>query len=159
MAGPQVFHIGIVVNDIDRAIEDFGELLGYTFEAPIERRVTGVEVHGEPAEYDLRFVYSNEGPPYLELIEADDRDIGGMYNSRGEGLHHIGVWQEDVPGRVERLVDQGHDLEFAARRGPDDDVMVCYFGTEHPTVHGTRIEYLHPGPVIRGFDAEGRPIG
>ena len=159
MPGTKLFHIGIVVEDIEQAIEDFGDLLGFTFEAPISHRATGVEVYGEKCDFDIRFVYSNEGPPYIELIEAKDERVRALFNSKGEGLHHLGAWQEDVADRVEELLAQGHKLDFAARFGPDQGVAVCYFDTEHPKVHGTRIEFLPPGPVIRGFDADGNAIG
>jgi catechol 2,3-dioxygenase-like lactoylglutathione lyase family enzyme len=149
VAASKVFHVGILVKDIEAAIEDFHELLGYTFETPIARRTFGAELLGETTDFDIRFVYSNEGPPYLELIEAHEDGVWGI--QQGEGLHHIGAWPDDIDEQTQEFVDAGHRCDFLARMG-DGGVAAVYFDREHPRVHGTRIEFLQPGPVIRGFD-------
>ncbi len=65
----------------------------------------------------LTFVYSCEGPQHVELL----RGASGSVWDCGEspGLHHVGVWSDDVAGDVERFRAAGWAVTAAAA-SPDD---------------------------------------
>ena len=72
---------------------------------------------GLPTTVPLRFTYSAEGPQHIELLEGAP---GSIWDGREEpGLHHIGVWCEDVGAETRRLVDCGWTFRMG-QRGPDD---------------------------------------
>jgi hypothetical protein len=93
------------------------------------------EVDSHPAEVLL--TYSNEGPPHIELIEAQGT---GVYRPEyGEGLHHIGVWTETGPEHHEALMATGllpETVEFSE----DQRFILTYFYPQE--LHGTRVEII-----------------
>jgi len=89
-----LYHIGILVPDIDAAIERYGEIYGVTFRPPIE--VTSCRVvqrNGSDAPFTCRLSYSTRGPMYVELVEAQGDGLWSAANIGG--IHHIGMWSED----------------------------------------------------------------
>ena len=112
-----VYHIGVVVNDIERGMAEVADQLGITW-AP--RRVANVTVResGQVRTYGLHVVYSRQGPPFLELIEGSG---SGVWAAAPEPrLHHLGVYVEDLAEEARRLVRSGMKLE-ASGVGPDHD--------------------------------------
>jgi catechol 2,3-dioxygenase-like lactoylglutathione lyase family enzyme len=86
-------HVALVVADLDAAIASLGPALGLTW-ASI--RVVDVGVA------ELRLSYSQQGPPYLELLEAS-----GRFPTAEPGLHHIGYWSNDLAENRDTLVRAG----------------------------------------------------
>jgi catechol 2,3-dioxygenase-like lactoylglutathione lyase family enzyme len=131
-----LYHVGILVEDIDAAIARFGELLGLTFGEPLDMRFDDIVEDGQRVVRDLRLVYSVEGPPFLELIEAQPDGVWGRQH--GEGLHHIGVWQEGLEARVMELAASGTEPQaIVHHRG---ETLAVYLSPE--TAHGARVELV-----------------
>jgi catechol 2,3-dioxygenase-like lactoylglutathione lyase family enzyme len=129
-----LFHVGILVHDIDEAIARFTEVLGLTFNPPIMLEVD----LGHEGPLVLPVTYSQEGPPYLELIQMTG--AGVFAPGQGEGFHHIGLY---VPDMADSL---------ARREGPMGVQVDETFLTEAKTmrtwyskpssVHGVRLEFV-----------------
>ena len=65
----------------------------------------------------LRFTYSAEGPQHLELLEGAP---GTIWDGRKQpGIHHTGVWVDDVAAETNALLAKGWTLA-AAGRSPED---------------------------------------
>ena len=120
------FHVGILVRDIGTAAANFSAILGLEFE-PVR---TAPVVTGEM----MRFRYSLQGPPYLELVEMAGSGIWGP--GQGEGLHHIAFADPDVSGRCTAFDGQADTVV----RGEGDSVRVIF--TRPEALHGIRVEYL-----------------
>jgi hypothetical protein len=60
----------------------------------------------------LRITYSKQGPQHVELIQG----LAGAFwdSARCHGVHHVGVWVDDMAAEVNALVKQGWKLETAA---------------------------------------------
>jgi hypothetical protein len=86
-------HVGVVVADLDAALALLGPALGLTWAATRVVDVGGAE---------LRLSYSQQGPPYLELLE-----VAGDFPLARPGLHHVGYWSYDLPQDRGRLVRAG----------------------------------------------------
>ncbi len=129
------FHVGILVRDIDTAAADFSDLLGLDFEPGR----TGKVVTGET----MRYRYSLQGPPYLELVQMAGTGIWGP--EQGEGLHHIVFADPDVPGRCAAFDGQA-DIVV-----PEEDGLARVIFTRPEALHGIRIEYLHSAMVDATF--------
>ena len=64
----------------------------------------------------LRFTYSAQGPLHIELLEGEP---GSIWDGReNPGLHHVGVWSDDVAGDTQAMVDQGWTV-LMGQRGPE----------------------------------------
>lgn len=131
------FHIGLLVADLERAMERYSDVLGVSFVAPA---IAACELQEpwrvEPCE--LRVTYSNQGPPYLELLEAQGDGIYGLH--QGEGMHHLGVWEPDCERRVDKLTTAQGMRKEATQFTPEGKIIVAYFYPNH--LHGTRLEIV-----------------
>jgi len=116
-------HVGVIVPELEAAIRSF-ERLGLTFMEPrivhVDRMVEG----DEEGEVDLRIVFSHQGPPHLELIEATGHGVYGPQHVGG--LHHIAVLDADPARRTDELVRVGLSLVGAQYR-TDGSMIVSYF--------------------------------
>ncbi len=101
-----VFHVGLSVPDIEAAMDAIGSNLGICW-APMMERTQQVRTGtGETREEHILFTYSSDGPPHVELIQAEPGSVWGV--TPAGGLHHIGAFADDVsvaPGA-------GLELEF-----------------------------------------------
>lgn len=105
-----VYHLGIVVPDIDRGMEEIGRRFNVTFppHLPIEVDLT---VGRREFHLSTRFVYSREGPPYIELFQGVP-DSPFALPRDGSGIHHLGIFVDDMAAEVARLKALGTELEL-----------------------------------------------
>ncbi len=110
-----IFHVGLVVEDIELAMEQLGRRLALDW-APLQERDQQVfRGTGEPCTEHIRFTYSRQGTPHLELIESRERRLWSP-GAPGQ-LHHVGAFSEDLPRQSALLVEQGAMLEMAGGDG------------------------------------------
>ncbi|WP_281689779.1 VOC family protein [Pseudonocardia thermophila] len=131
-------HVGIVVADLDAAIDELVGLVGLDFERP---RTESLRLRTASGTVDctFRFTYSRSpaGVQAIELIEAPS----GSPWWPGDGpvvpaIHHLGFWAADFTERVAALADGGAPVEVTvAGREPR-------LFTYHQTRHGPRIELV-----------------
>src|SRR5277367_4842342 len=101
-----LYHIGILVQNIDAVIEDYAKIYGVAFRAPIE--VTSCRVlqrNGSDAPFTCRLTYSTEGPMYVELVEAQGDGLWSACHIGG--IHHVGMWSADPVAHARQLVADG----------------------------------------------------
>ena len=116
----KINHIGIAVQNIDRALKLYTEALGL--------EVKDIEI---VAEQKVRTAIIPVGESKIELLESTDPEgvIAKHIEKRGEGLHHIAFEVSDIEEALSRLKDKGIPLvDEKPRRGVED----------------TRIAFLHP---------------
>jgi len=111
------YHVGVRVADLEVAMRELGDATGLTW-CTIQERDQQVwtpnrGTHTSP----LRFTYSSEGPFHLELLQGAPDSIWD--GSAGPGLHHTGVWVDDVAAETDTLVAAGWSLA-AAQQAPED---------------------------------------
>lgn len=133
MRGRDLFHVGIVVPDLERALDHFGNLLNLSW-TPI------TEVHHLLAGTTdpVRYAFSVE-PPHLELIQAIPGTIFAF--AEGSNLHHIGFWTDGLAHESERLVSHGCPREMIAfgEQAYGTDLFAYHLDEYH-----VRIELLDP---------------
>jgi catechol 2,3-dioxygenase-like lactoylglutathione lyase family enzyme len=131
-------HIGILVHDLDEAKARFAIALGLTF---TDNVVTEARYDGDVAAVPMRFCYSYEGPPHIELIEAasDLYVVPG-----GEGIHHVGFPEDDVDERVSELSTLGLSCPVT-RRAPNDANRMYTAFTDPAALYGVRCELTWAG--------------
>jgi len=107
----QLFHVGIRVAGIDAAMDELGPSMGVHWAKP-QQRVQHVWLPGSGmTDLPLRFVYSVEGPQHVELLEGPE---GSIWDGRSApGVHHQGIWADDIAAVTEAFVAAGWALELA----------------------------------------------
>jgi len=116
--GTRIAHIGIAVDELDRIIPFYRDLLGLP-EVPLDDS-DGARIAG-----------FSSGDSLVELLQADapDSPIAKFVARRGPGIHHICFAVDDLNGTLDRCRRAGLKLI--------DDVP--RLGAE-----GKRIAFLHP---------------
>jgi catechol 2,3-dioxygenase-like lactoylglutathione lyase family enzyme len=133
------YHVGIVVPDLDVAMTDYENSLGITFPEPRTTRVEQV-YDGRTYDVEVRAVFSWEGPPYVELIEACD----GVLGPDLVGLHHFGYAVDDIAQQLRVFRDAGQTIDATLGKGGS----VAAFYIRSATTQGARIEFS-TGSILR----------
>lgn len=128
-----IHHLGVAVDDLDRALDTYLDVLGATLEHRQEIAEQGVEAASVLV-----------GPDRVELLAptAEDTPVGRFVATRGPGMHHVAYLVDDVAPALRDLAAAGLELiDAAPRRG--------LFGLEvafvHPdAVHGVLTEVVSP---------------
>ena len=132
--GLDMYHVGIVVPDMEEALETYAASFGFRW-TEISESHLDVVVNGERRQTQIRACYSVEGPPYLELIEDTSHDVWGGAEF---GLNHTGFWVDDIVEARDRLEASGlHALVADASDVPRF--------TYHKAADGMWIELVGPG--------------
>jgi Glyoxalase/Bleomycin resistance protein/Dioxygenase superfamily len=138
--GASLFHIGIVVEDLDAALAEFEDVFGYEW-CPVFATETPVVLAEGEKMLDLRFVYSKT-EPRVELIQA--RPGTPWVPAADSGIHHAGYWSEDMAVDGRKLEASGY-VEEARGVLPDGTSIWAYYRSPR----GLRIELvglqLQPG--------------
>jgi methylmalonyl-CoA/ethylmalonyl-CoA epimerase len=128
-------HVGIAVEELDRAIETYTQLFG----AEVEHRA-------QLADQGVEAASLRTGTGRIELLAplGPDTPVGKFLAGRGPGLHHIAFQVEDVGAELERLLLAGTRLiDEAPRRG----------------LFGLEVAFVHPeatGGVLAEFVSDDR---
>ena len=102
-----VSHIGIAVENLEKSIELFSEILGCRPESSEEVAEQKVKV--------AIFRPGGENSTAIELVcpISDSSPVKKYLEKRGQGLHHISINVEDIAGKLDtlknkdfRLIDQ-----------------------------------------------------
>ncbi len=137
MTGVPFMHAGLLVHDLDEAIETFGATLGMSFTEPVVSHNEGFSEERRVRPVDIRYAYSFDGPPHYELIEAHEHGLYGR--QMGFGLHHLGMWSGDCASTLDSLTALGLEVE-ATIRSPQGELLAAYF---KPTgLQGMRLEVM-----------------
>ncbi len=114
----RLFHTGIRVPDLQAAMAELAGTLGVTWAEVRESDETAVWTPDHGLRYvPLRYVYSCEGPQHIELLESAP---GSPWHSGDTpGVHHVGVWVDDVATEVEQAIERGWRVALAGA-SPDD---------------------------------------
>jgi methylmalonyl-CoA/ethylmalonyl-CoA epimerase len=128
-----IHHVGVAVDDLDRALETYVGVLGGT-----------VEYRDALAEQGVEAAAVLVGRDRVELLAATGADtpVGRFLAKRGPGLHHVAYTVDDVADALRQLSADGLELiDEAPRHG--------LFGLEvafvHPdAVHGVLTEVVSP---------------
>lgn len=141
-----VAQVGLVVEDLDKAIENYWKLFGigpwhiYTYGRPLVKRMT---YRGKPCEYKMRVALAYIGPLRIELIEMLEGDTiyAEFVKEHGYGVHHFGVLVEDIETAIAQAKAAGLMMtQDGAGFGLDGDGRYAYLDTEDKI--GTTIELI-----------------
>ena len=132
---PTHFHVGIVVKDIEQGMKNYSNLLGLTWTTPNNFKIPILE-DPKPHAHELLAVFSREGPPYYELIQASGEGIFSVkYCDR---IHYLGIYDSDIRARIEAFRVAGHPIDGILKNSAGQP-----FGlVTAPGSLGIRLEYV-----------------
>jgi methylmalonyl-CoA/ethylmalonyl-CoA epimerase len=127
-------HVGIAVQDIDKALAFFRDALGLEVDVPEEVASQRVRAHFIPV-----------GESSIELLEAtaSDSAIAKYVEKRGPGIHHITLRVDDIRAVLAQLKARGVRLVDEEPRSGAEGSLVAFV---HPSAaHGVLVELKQKG--------------
>ncbi|QHC61174.1 VOC family protein [Rathayibacter sp. VKM Ac-2760] len=130
-------HIGIVVQDAERAAVYYTDRLGL--------RIVDDEVLDEPG---VRVMYLAAGPDLIQLVQPlREGPVRSWLDANGEGLHHVCLRVQDIGALLSELGDQDDAVTFRGGRRR----RACFL-MNAPV--GVRIELTEAAAIASTVDAE-----
>jgi catechol 2,3-dioxygenase-like lactoylglutathione lyase family enzyme len=118
-----LYHTGLVVPDLDAAVERFAAMAGYRFTTPIAGPVA-IRTDAGQQTVDLRFVYSLTAP-HIELIE----EVPGTpwTAAPANAVHHLGYFTDDFATTASTLQAEGFTLELCPASDDGKPSIFAYY--------------------------------
>lgn len=132
-----LWHTGIVVDDLQAAMDELGEQLGVTWHegGAAVRMSTDEGVRTVTTRYAL----SKEGPHHVELGQSIE---GTLWSAPSPGhAHHLGYWVDDVVAASAALDELGSPRAATIAISDDAPPMCAY----HRTTSGLYVEVVSRG--------------
>jgi len=135
----ELLHLGYIVKDLDKTLEYYQSLglVSAYHEFPKERHRISVKIHGKPKNPPNpsrkgpgKQQIIRMGPLPLELIQVGEGSSdpnSEFFDTRGEGIAHIGFIVDDIEAETAKLVEKGVDILFTLT--VDDRETMHYFDT------------------------------
>jgi len=140
----KVNQIGVVVRDLDKAIEYY-ESFGIGPFKPISVNVIERKVRDVPNdEWKFRISVADMGPVQFELVQpvAGETPHKEFLDKNGEGINHLGFFVDDFEKEYANLVEKGFEVIYSARFSPSGGA--AYFDTKK--VGGVLFEIIQLPP-------------
>jgi methylmalonyl-CoA/ethylmalonyl-CoA epimerase len=94
-------HVGIAVDDLEKAVEAYSKLLG-----------SAASEIKEVADQKVKVVFLEAGGAAIELLEPTDDSgpIAKFLAKKGPGMHHLSFSVEDIEAKLDQLKAAGYSL-------------------------------------------------
>jgi len=129
-----LYHTGIVVADLDAAMERLSAVAGYEWTTPRAFSLP-VRIGNDDRTVDFRFAYSLQAPR-LELVQEIPDSI--WTPAPRNAAHHLGYFVDDVAAVSGRLTEAGFAREACALGDDGSPAAFAY----HVDSAGIRIEIV-----------------
>ena len=134
MKAENLYHTGIVVDDLEATMKWLSEVAGYTWTDIVTVEQQGVTPDGEIT-IPMKMAYSGSDPR-LELLQTVPNTV---WTPADSGVHHIGYWSDDVESDLATLESTGMTVEVKSYN-PDGSCTLLWAYAKGPT--GPRIELV-----------------
>ena len=117
----EISQVGVIVQDMDKTIEYFGSLRIGPFKSLKKLSYVSRRFRGEPIDVDsvisLKVMIAQIGQLQLELIEPGEGALHWreFLDSKGEGIHHLGFYVDDIEKEQTKLVANGVRVLYESR--------------------------------------------
>lgn len=134
MKAENLYHTGIVVDDLEATMDWLAKVAGYTWTQVVSVDQQAVTADGEVS-IPMKMVYSGV-EPRLELLQTVPNTV---WTPADSGVHHIGYWSDDVEADVVALESNGLTVEVKSYN-PDGSGTLLWAYLKGTT--GPRIELV-----------------
>jgi 4-hydroxyphenylpyruvate dioxygenase-like putative hemolysin len=133
-------HIGIVVRDIDKAMEYYGSVFGL---GPFTTEIYDLKsflYRGKSASAQVKAAIAYSGPIFIELVQVLEGDTvhTEFLRERGEGLQHVAFLVRNLDEKLTELAKSG--IEPAMRLRIPIDTTAPTATAQPGTTQKTRLE-------------------
>ncbi len=132
----KIEHLGIAVNDIEKANKIYEQLLGV---APYKQEAVESEA--------VVTSFFKVGDSKIELLASTNPEgpIAKFISKKGEGIHHIAFDVDDIQLELDRLEKEGFQLINKQPKAGADNKLIAFI---HPkSTNGVLIELCQEKPV------------
>ena len=128
---PPVEQIGIVVKDVDRAIEYYSSNFGWGPFRVREVNMNGFSYRGKLSNCRLKMALAKSGPIEIELIQVLEGETPHteFLREKGEGLQHLRFRVDDLDSMLAELAKEGIHPIFQQRM-PDLGAAFAYVNSD-----------------------------
>jgi len=154
-SGP-LAHICLLVEDLDRAIDDWTRILAVLDPGQLEQPLVRYDDF-EGGQDQMRWVtFVAPHGAEIQLVEpAPDTPLARRLAKRGEHVHHICFTTEDVPTAARRLSQSGLDVD-ADNTYSDPGLPWQHWTWVRPSsAHGVLVEIARPYKAVDGKWVDG----
>jgi catechol 2,3-dioxygenase-like lactoylglutathione lyase family enzyme len=152
----QIAHIGLAVNDCNKAAEFYNRLFGIEFDIQDYDMSKGkyFNVEGKPSKPVFRAAFGMSGNVAIELVqvlEGGETPHTKFLKKHGEGMQHLCFYVTDMDDTMQRLKGEGFrailDYEFeTVYDGKRSRIKEVYLNTDEH-VGGMCIQLLQVDPL------------
>ena len=134
MKPENLYHSGIVVDDLDATLDWFTKVAGYRWTDVVEVDQVAQTPNGEVT-IPMRMAYSGNAPR-VEILQTVP---GTIWVPADSGVHHLGYWSDDVESDLATLEANGMRYEVKSYN-PDGSGTLLWAYCKGPS--GPRIELV-----------------
>lgn len=111
---PPLFHVGIVVHNLETAAKDLERCHGVTQDRVVELHVDDALWRGQTTAFGARYAFLPLGNTELELIQPleGESPYSEFLASSGEGIHHLAFLVDSVESHLAQLREESPDLSI-----------------------------------------------
>ena len=134
-------HLGIVVKDIEKAVDFYTKAFGLSFEEIAEHQLPPDVIYkGQPSPYTMKVTFAQMGSIRLELVQVVEGECiyTEFLRDYGEGIHHLGFEVADLEKEVANAEAQG--LEMICHLKMVGIMAFAHF--DNTKTNGVRIELV-----------------
>ena len=136
MKAENLYHTGIVVDDLEATMEWFAKVADYSWTDVVTVDQEAVTPDGDVT-IPMKMVYSGAEPRLEKLLQTIPATASRPMTS--PGVHHIGYWSDDVEADLATLESNGLTVEVSSHN-PDGSGTLLWAYAKGPT--GPRIELV-----------------
>ena len=127
---PPVEQIGIVVKDMDKAIEYYSSTFGWGPFEVREVKMDGFTYKGKTGSCRQKSAFAKSGPMEIELIQPMEGETPhtDFLRQKGEGLEHLRFRIDDLDKTLAELAKEGIHPIYHQRVSPD--VAFAYINSD-----------------------------
>jgi methylmalonyl-CoA/ethylmalonyl-CoA epimerase len=142
-SGP-IAHICFLVNDLDRAIEDWTKILSVLDPKQLEERLVRYEDFDGGGDQVRWCTFVSHHGVEIQLMQPDlNSHLGRRLVEKGEHVHHICMTTTDLEGSLGELKDKG--IQLMGQVSQDPDMAWQRWGwVSHKSAHGALVEVAAP---------------
>lgn len=147
-------HYGIVVEDIEKAKEEYSKVLGikkwYRLNAsPFEE----FKYKGENRDCEVTLYFGGKGTTKLELIQTrgDSNYYTDFYEKNGEAIHHVMFNTKNLDKTIEEMKQEGYEpIQTAKFKSAGATIRYAYMTKKDTAVTIELIETTIMGFIKKG---------
>ncbi len=106
---PDVSHIGVVTEDLDKTMRELEDLYGLKPFLVMEPGYVNTCIRGKAADFKLKSAFYQSGQVIFEVISVLEGETiyGQWLREKGEGLHHLGYDIENMEEWIAYYKEKG----------------------------------------------------